>query len=245
MNKGPVLIIGAKSDIGLSLANKFASQGYDIQLAARRLAELELVSKDVGAKYNITLDCYEFDILEYNKYSKFIKSLRKTPEILICCVGLMIDQKKSEVNFDNRLNVIRSNFEGPVHIISEFANIFEYRGHGIIVGISSVAGERGRASNYIYGSGKAGFTTFLSGLRNRLAKKKIQVITVLPGYVSTKMTNHLKLPARLTAQPDEVATAIFNGVRKRKNIVYVKSIWKLIMTIIKNIPEHFFKRMKM
>ena len=79
----------------------------------------------------------------------------------------MIDQKKSEVNFDNRLNVIRSNFEGPVHIISEFANIFEYRGHGIIVGISSVAGERGRASNYIYGSGKAGFTTFLSGLRNR------------------------------------------------------------------------------
>ena len=68
---------------------------------------------------------------------------------------------------------------------------------------------------------------------------------MLPGYVSTKMTNHLKLPARLTAQPDEVATAIFNGVRKRKNIVYVKSIWKLIMTIIKNIPEHFFKRMKM
>lgn len=244
MNKGPVLIIGAQSDIGLSLANKFASKGYDIQLAARRLAELEMVSSNIGIKYNINVDCYEFDILEYDKYSQFIKNLRKTPEILICCVGLMIDQKRSEVNFENRLNVIRSNFEGPIQIISEFANIFENRGHGIIVGISSVAGERGRASNYIYGSGKAGFTAFLSGLRNRLAKKKIQIITVLPGFVATKMTNHMKLPAILTAQPDEVAAAIFSALRKKKNVIYVKSIWWLIMIIIKIIPEHFFKRMK-
>jgi short-subunit dehydrogenase len=116
---------------------------------------------------------------------------------------------------------------------------------GVIVGISSVAGERGRQSNYIYGSAKAGFTAYLSGLRNRLQKENVHVLTVLPGFVYTKMTENLKLPKPLTAAPEEVGVAVYNGVVKRKNVVYVRWMWRWIMLIIKLVPESMFKKLKL
>ena len=100
------------------------------------------------------------------------------------------------------------------------------------------------APNYVYGSAKAGFTSFLSGLRNRLASKGVHVVTVLPGFVATKMTDGMRLPARLTAKPDAVAAAIFSAVQKQRNVLYVKPIWWLVMLIIRNIPEKIFKKMK-
>ena len=109
------------------------------------------------------------------------------------------------------------------------------------MGISSVAGERGRATNYVYGSAKAGFTAFLSGLRNRLAKNGVHVVTVLPGFVATKMTEGMDLPTRLTAQPEEVAKAVFKAVKRTKNTIYIKPIWWIIMVIIRLIPERLFK----
>jgi decaprenylphospho-beta-D-erythro-pentofuranosid-2-ulose 2-reductase len=112
--------------------------------------------------------------------------------------------------------VMRANFEGPASILAHLANAMEARGSGTLVGISSVAGRRGRASNYVYGSAKAGFTAFLSGLRNRLAKKGVHVITVLPGFVATAMTEGLDLPARLTAQPEEVGAAVVKAVQKER-----------------------------
>jgi short-subunit dehydrogenase len=122
------------------------------------------------------------------------------------------------------------------------ANRFEARGSGTLVGISSVAGDRGRASNYVYGSAKAGFTAFLSGLRNRLAPKGIHTVTVLPGYVATKMLDGMRLPAKLTATPEDVALAIEKAVQKQKNTIYVKPIWRILMMIIRNLPEALFKR---
>ena len=110
------------------------------------------------------------------------------------------------------------NYEGPVNIISELANIYEDQGFGTIIGISSVAGDRGKSSNYIYGSAKAGFTTFLSGLRNRLAKKNVHVLTVLPGTVYTKMTIGQNLPKLFTSTPDKVANDIYNGFVKKKTL---------------------------
>jgi short-subunit dehydrogenase len=107
-----------------------------------------------------------------------------------------------------------------------------------------VAGLRGRASNYVYGSAKAGFTAFLSGLRNRLAKKGVHVMTVLPGFVDTAMTRDLDLPARLTAAPQEVADAIVSGLSKGRNVIYVRRIWWLILAIIRAIPEPIFKKTK-
>jgi len=118
------------------------------------------------------------------------------------------------------------------------------RGNGTLVGISSVAGIRGRKTNYFYGSAKAGFTTFLSGLRNRLANKGVHVITVLPGFVETKMTRGMNLPDQLTAKPDEVALEIFNAIKKKRNVIYVKRVWRIIMILISIIPEWIFKKMK-
>ena len=154
-------------------------------------------------------------------------------------------QAENEREIKEASLVIRSNYEGPVSILSVLANCFEARGCGCLVGISSVAGERGRASNYVYGSAKAGFTAFLSGLRNRLAKKGVHVVTVLPGFVTTKMTEGMDLPKKLTAQPKEVANAIFNAVQKKQNIIYTRPVWRFIMIIIRNIPEQIFKRLKL
>ena len=115
----------------------------------------------------------------------------------------------------------------------------------MIIGVGSVAGDRGRASNYyVYGSAKVGFGAFLSGLRNRLAKAGVHVLTVKPGFVRTKMTEGLKLPAALTAQPQEVAEAVFRAAAHGRDGIYVKARWRLIMAIIGLIPEKIFKRLK-
>jgi short-subunit dehydrogenase len=150
-------------------------------------------------------------------------------------------QAENERDVQAAAQVMRSNFEGPTSILAVLANRFEQRGSGTLVGISSVAGERGRATNYVYGSAKAGFTAFLSGLRNRLAKNGVHVVTVLPGFVATKMTEGMDLPTRLTAQPEEVAKAVFKAVKRTKNTIYVKSMWWMIMVIIRLIPERLFK----
>ena len=120
---------------------------------------------------------------------------------------------------------------------------FEQRNEGTICGISSVAGERGRKSNYLYGSAKAGFSEYLSGLRNRLAKSNVHVVTVKPGFIDTKMTEGMPLPAPLTAQPEQVAKDIFKACMKKKNVIYTLWMWRWIMAIIRNIPEPIFKKL--
>lgn len=245
MKKYSVLILGAQSDIAKSIARKFGENKYNLVLAAKNIAELKIQSTDLIVRYNIEVDIYEFDILKNENYEKFINSLKEIPSIVICAIGFMGEQKDNEKNIDLRTKVLRTNYEGPINIISELANIYENNGCGTIVGISSVAGERGRSSNYIYGSAKAGFTAFLSGLRNRLAKKKVHVLTVLPGTVHTKMTLGHKLPKMFTSHPDKVASDIFKGIIKKKNVVYTMGIWRLIMMIIKLIPEKIFKKLNL
>ena len=241
MKNKNVLFLGALSDIAKSTVHKFGENGYNLQLAARNLDDLKKISADLKIRYNVNINVYEFDILKTENHQNFIKDLKEIPSIIICAVGFMGEQKKSENNTKLRVKVLRTNYESPVNIISDFANIFENRGYGTIVGISSVAGDRGRSSNYIYGSAKAGFTTFLSGLRNRLAKKNVHVLTVIPGTVYTKMTLNSKLPKFFTSSPNEVAEDIYNAVIKKKNIIYTMKIWRFIMFIIKFIPEGIFK----
>ena len=121
---------------------------------------------------------------------------------------------------------------------------FAARRSGTIIGISSVAGDRGRATNYIYGSAKAGFTAYLSGLRNRLAGQGVHVATISPGFIATRMTAGMDLPEKLTASPEEVAEAILAAQEKRRDVVYVRPIWRLVMMVIRSIPEPVFKRLK-
>jgi short-subunit dehydrogenase len=244
MSKGAILVIGARSDIGLAVAHVFAAKGHPIQLAARHAVTLEADRKDIALRYDVAVSLHDFDVLALRTHETFVDALPELPAIAVCAVGAMGDQIESESDMQAASLVMRSNYEGPAAILGLLANRFDQRGAGTIVGISSVAGERGRATNYVYGSAKAGFTAFLSGLRNRLAKRGVHVVTVLPGFVATRMTEGMDLPARLTAQPAEVAQAIAQAVAKGRNVIYVRPIWGLIMCIIRSIPERIFKGMK-
>ena len=159
-------------------------------------------------------------------------------------VTVLLERKAGEADMAAARLVLRSNFEGPAGILGLIANRFEARGSGTIVGISSVAGDRGRATNYVYGSAKAGFTAWLSGLRNRLAGTGVHVLTVKPGFVATAMTEGMDLPERLTAQPQAVGRAVLRAVRARRNVIYVKPVWRLAMLVIRSIPEAVFKKLR-
>ena len=241
MTADPVLIVGGRSDIGLALAHRFAAAGHPVQLAARNAAALAADKSDLEVRHGVTVTLHELDILTTSSFEAFVDGLPALPTVAICVVGLLGEQTVSETDADAAALTMRSNFEGPALLTGLLANRFEQRGSGTIVGISSVAGERGRKSNYVYGSAKAGYTAFLSGLRNRLAKKGVHVVTVLPGFVATRMTEGMDLPKRLTASPAEVAEGIYKAVGKGRDVVYVKPVWWVVMSIIRAIPERVFK----
>ncbi len=243
MSKEPVLILGGRSDIGLAIAKSFAADGHAVQLAARDSHTLEPEKTDMALQHDVPVTLHDFDVLDTAAMEAFIAGLPELPVVVVCAVGTMGEQYDNERNLDMATEVMRSNYEGPAHILGLFANAFEDRGRGAIVGISSVAGDRGRATNYVYGAAKAGFTAFLSGLRNRLADKGVQVLTVKPGFVATRMTAGMDLPEKLTAEPEELGEAVFKAVRKGRNTIYVKPIWFFVMAIIRNIPEMIFKKL--
>jgi len=240
-----VLILGATSDMGYAIAKKFAAEGYDIQLAARKPEQLKAFQSDIQIRYGRLCSVHAFDALNFDTHASFYNTLSPKPDVSICVIGYMNDNEKVIANWPETLKTINTNYTGAVSILNVIAADYAQRGQGTIVGISSVAGNRGRQSNYIYGSAKAGFTAYLSGLRNALLKKGVHVMTVLPGFVYTKMTEHLQLPKPLTAQPSHVADVIYHGVLKKRDVVYVKWFWRWIMLIITSIPEGIFKKLKL
>lgn len=242
MSSGSVLILGGTSDIGLAIARRFAQAGHPVQLAARRPHELEAEKSDIALRYSVKVTLHRLDALAADSHEAFVADLPELPEVAVCAVGSLGDQNESERDVVAAVSVIRTNFEGPATILGVIANHFERRGSGTIVGISSVAGDRGRASNYIYGSAKAGFTAFLSGLRNRLAKKGVHVVTVKPGFVATRMTAGMDLPKSLTAEPEELAQAVYDASIRKRNVIYVRRIWWILMSVICAVPETIYKR---
>lgn len=240
-----VLIVGAKSDIAISLARIYALNGYHLYLAARESVSLTSFANDIKIRNNIDVQIKELDISNFGTHYHFFSSLSPKPIGVIIVSGFMSDQKVCQIDWEKTINTINVNYIGPVSLLNIFANYMEKNNNGFIVGVSSVAGDRGRKLNYIYGSSKAAFTTYLSGLRNRLFTSKINVLTVKPGFVATKMTMGLDLPLFLTAKPDQVAQDIYNAQQNGKDIVYTKSIWSMIMLFIKIIPEWKFKKMSL
>jgi short-subunit dehydrogenase len=245
--KGPAMILGGRSDIGLAAAHLLAAAGHPIQLAARNARSLDAYKSDIEIRHKVSVSLHEFDALAIGSHQSFVDELYVLllPEIAICAIGVLGDQAECERNLVAASLIHRSNFEGPASVLAALANRFEVRRSGTLVGISSVSGARGRGSNYVYGSAKAGFTAFLSGLRNRLSKTDVHVVTVLPGFVATKMTQGRHLPNILTATPDEVGRAIYNAVLQRQNVIYVKRIWRIIILLISLLPESIFKRLRM
>ena len=238
-----VLIIGAKSDIAKEIAREYAKNGYNLYLAGRNIEDIKELANDIKVRSNVEVELKEFDISAFKTHQKFYDNLIEKPLGVIVVSGYMADQKLCEEDWSQSFNTINVNYTGAVSILNIIASNFETERRGFIVGVSSVAGDRGRKTNYIYGSAKAAFSTYLSGLRNRLSQSNVHVMTVKPGFVNTKMTDGLDLPEKLTAQPKDVASDIFKAQQKGTNILYTKSIWRFIMLIIKHIPEFIFKKM--
>jgi len=238
-----ILIIGAKSDIAKAVAKEYGKHGYNLFLASRDAEELKDFASDITIRYKVIAECVELDILDYPSHDIFYKRLHEKPLGVISAVGYLGEQDRAQSDFNESQKIINTNFTGIVSLFNIIADDFQIMRNGFIIGISSVAGERGRKSNYLYGSAKAALSVYLSGLRNRLNDFNVHVLTVKPGFVKTKMTESLMLPAILTAQAEEVARDIFKAQQKGKNVLYTKWIWRFIMIAIKSIPEWKFKRM--
>ncbi|SFV61208.1 Sorbitol-6-phosphate 2-dehydrogenase [hydrothermal vent metagenome] len=238
-----VLIVGAKSDIAKAVAREYAHNGYDLYLAARDSDELVDFAKDITTRTQRVVKLVELDIVNYSSHQTFYDQLDEKPLGVISTVGYLGDQELAQRDFDEAKKIIDTNYTGVVSLLNIVANDFEAKRAGFIVAISSVAGDRGRKSNYIYGSAKAALTAYLSGLRNRLHDAQVQVLTVKPGFVNTKMTADMDLPEKLTAEPSEVAEDIFSAQQSGKSILYTKWIWRYIMMVIGLIPEWQFKKM--
>ncbi|MCK4577275.1 MAG: SDR family oxidoreductase [Candidatus Marinimicrobia bacterium] len=240
-----VLILGAKSDIAKAVARIYAQNGYDLFLASRNSDDLDTFRKDIEVRYEINVKLLEFDALKFDSHQVFYDSIVPKPLGVICFIGYLGNQEKALGDFKEAQKIIETNYTGCVSILNIIANDYAKQKNGFIIGISSVAGDRGRKSNYIYGSAKAAFTAYLSGLRNRLHDTSIQVLTVKPGFVNTQMTKGKNLPKKLTAQPEEVARQIYKSHLKGKNVLYTKRVWRYIMMIINLMPEKVFKRMNL
>lgn len=235
-----LLVLGAKSDIAQACAHEFAANGFNLILAARNSTELSNSVTDYQIRHKIGVHMAEFDAADTASHSRFYADLPVKPDVVLYAIGSLGDQKTSENDWTEAEKVITSNYTGGVSILSIAANDLESRNEGAIIGISSVAGERGRQSNYIYGSAKAGFTAFLAGLRHRLAKTNVKVLTVKPGFVDTKMTAGMDLPTPLTAAPERVAKAVFRAYVAGKSTIYTLGVWRQIMFVVRSVPEFIF-----
>jgi len=240
-----LLLLGATSDMAVAIARKFANEGFTVTLAARNLEKLKPIESDIQIRHHAAVSSVAFDALNFKSHQAFYDGLQIKPDVAICVFGLLGDQTLAQSDWKSCEEILGSNYTGAVSILNVIANDFEKRKSGVIVGISSVAGDRGRQSNYFYGSAKAGFTAYLSGLRNRLFASGVHVLTVKPGFVKTKMIENLKTPGPITGTPEGVALKVYKAVMNKKDVIYVLPIWRWIMLVIKYIPEGIFKKLKL
>lgn len=242
---GRVLVLGARSGIARAVAAEFARNGHGLYLAARGHEGLREEAARLSEEFGVKADALEFDATAYKSHGKFYDSLADAPEGVVCAVGYLGDQGRAQDYFAEAERIIDTNYKGCVSILNVAASHMQNRGSGFIIAIGSPAGDRGRKSNYIYGSAKAGLDAYLSGLRNRLFDSGVHVMTVKPGFVNTGMTRDMNLPAALTSAPERVARDIFRGCRSGKDCLYTAWYWRFIMLAIRHIPEGVFKRMNL
>jgi len=241
-----ILLVGGTSDIGRATALHYAEQGWNVMLAARNEEAARRNADDLATRTGVNPSVHILDVLQADHFQAFVDELPTLPDTVVCVVGELGQQEQAQADLNQAASIMRTNFEGPALLLGLFAERFLQRGSGTLVGVSSVAGDRGRGSNYVYGASKAGLTAFLSGLRNRLARSGVRVVTVKPGFVRTKMTEGMKLPPLLTAEPEAVADAIYEAAEKgRGDVIYVRGIWRVVMTVITLIPERVFKRLRL
>lgn len=244
-----VVVLGALSGMGRYIADRFAQRGYEVGLAGRDTEELALLAADLHTRYEVPCYVLPFDATAFSEHPMFLQACKtvfnELPDGVIACFGVMANQEQAQQEFAVVQNMVETNFLGCVSILESFAAAFQQRGSGFIAALSSVAGDRGRKANYIYGATKAALSIYLQGLRNRLSASGVQVTTIKPGFVDTSMTFGMNLPKLLTLSPQTAASIIVNAIIKGKDVVYVPFFWRYIMWIINSIPECYFKKMNL
>jgi short-subunit dehydrogenase len=213
----------------------------------RNAEKLHAIARDLEVRGARQSECIVADLNDFDQHETIIRnamvSLDGLDTVLVAHATLS-DQEACEKEYRHAEQEFRTNFLSAVSLLTPLANTFEKQGYGSIAVISSVAGERGRQSNYVYGTAKGALSLFLQGLRNRLHSKGVHVLTVKPGFVDTPMTEHLPKNI-LFARPEDIAKGIYRAMTKKKDIVYLPGYWRLFMTIIDHIPEKYFKRLNL
>jgi short-subunit dehydrogenase len=243
-----VLILGATSGIGRAVTAEFASRGYDLILAGRNRDELAAIAADASVRYSVATSVLHLDALDFESHEAVLgPCLVEAGDALAGVVlffGYLGDQTAAQTDFAEARRIIDTNYTACVSILNIIANHFEKRRSGFICAVSSVAGDRGRQSNYLYGSAKGALSLYLQGLRNRLHGANVRVITIKPGFVDTPMT--FGRPGLfLVASPKSVAKGIYRAVAKGTDVAYVPWFWWPIMLAIRSVPERVFKRMRL
>ncbi len=242
-----ILILGATSAIAQATARLFAAQGAAFCLVGRSRERLEIVAQDLIARGAAEAFCLTADLGDCDGHQALIQKADDQLgglDLALIAHGTLGDQAAGQADFAIALKELQTNFISAASLLTHLANLLEPRGKGALAAISSVAGDRGRQSNYIYGAAKGGLSIFMQGLRNRLAPAGVRVLTIKPGFVDTPMTAAFD-KGLLWVGPEVIAACIHRGVVKGREVVYAPWFWRYVMLIIRAVPERFFKRLKL
>jgi hypothetical protein len=242
-----ILICGATSAIARETARLYARDGDRLFLAGRNAEKIQAVARDLAVRGAAKADCFAADLNDVDLHETMIREAVESLgglDIVLIAHGTLSDQKSCERDYRLAEREFRTNFLSVVSLLTSIANLFERQGGGSIAVISSVAGDRARQSNYVYGTAKGAVSLFLQGLRNRLHSKGVHVLTVKPGFVDSPMTTHLEKNA-LFARPEVIARGIYRAIAGKKEVVYLPPWWRFIMTVVRHVPEAWFKRLRL
>lgn len=243
-----ILILGASSGIAQAVARRYAGRGARLFLVARDSAKLESVAADLRARGAGGVDAFVMDATDTGRLDVMLRTAWKTlgqVDYALVAYGTLPDAARARMELEYLVQEFRTNAESVIVCLAGLARCFREQGSGVLAVIGSVAGDRGRASNYAYGAAKAAVHAYASGLRAELFRSGVHVVTIKPGFVATQMTAKLELPALLVAQPDAVAARIESAIEHKHNVVYTPGFWRMIMTVIRLLPEALFKRLKL
>lgn len=245
---GRVILVGATSIIGRAIAHEYARAGHPLTLIGRDADELSAVAADIAVRYDVDTRPHRLDIRELDQHSTAVDTCFADADDaidgIIVCVGYQPDEVLARAEGEELQRVVETNFTGVAVFLERCAEHLAKRGTGFICAISSVAGDRGRQSNYIYGSTKAGLSAYLQGLRNRMFSQGVTVTTIKAGFVDTRLT-YGRPGMFLVATPESVARSIRRAATRGAGVVYVPWFWRLIMGVIRTIPDSLFKRLRL
>lgn len=241
-----VLVLSAGSGIGRALVRELAAEGTRLVLAGRHREDLERIAADCRIRYGVEASVDVFDALATQDHAALLERFDRIDEASPCgvlfCTGEMVDEASARGDIDLARHMIDVNYTAAVSVLECAARQLERRGRGWICAIGSVAGDRGRPGNYLYGSSKSALATYLQGLRSRLARRGVPVVTIKPGFIDTAMTYGRKsLP--LVASPERVARDALRGIRRDRAVVYTPWFWRWIMWAIRLVPDRIYKRL--